>query len=110
MKVEHKAHTTILKDTDANCEFFAQKIAKQYHEFKNQNLILDVSHDSTFSISKLVYFQETVKKHKKEKKSIIFIAQDINFNAVPEKYTVVPSLQEAHDIIEMEIIERDLGF
>jgi hypothetical protein len=33
-----------------------------------------------------------------------------DYNAVPDKLTVVPSLLEAHDIIEMEEIERDLGF
>ena len=38
------------------------------------------------------------------------MASDIDFNAVPAQITVVPSTQEAHDIIEMEEIERDLGF
>jgi hypothetical protein len=28
----------------------------------------------------------------------------------PDTLTVVPSILEAHDIIEMEEIERDLGF
>ena len=38
------------------------------------------------------------------------VVSDIDFNAVPNKLTVVPSNLEAHDIIEMEEIERDLGF
>ena len=38
------------------------------------------------------------------------ITSDFDYNAVPAKLTVVPSLLEAHDIIEMEEIERDLGF
>ena len=29
---------------------------------------------------------------------------------MPDEICVVPTLQEAHDIIEMEDIERDLGF
>jgi hypothetical protein len=50
------------------------------------------------------------KKHKKEKKSLVLVTDAIDFNAVPTTVTVVPTLLEAHDIIEMEEIERDLGF
>ena len=38
------------------------------------------------------------------------VADGIDFNAVPAQLSVVPSNLEAHDIIEMEEIERDLGF
>jgi hypothetical protein len=34
----------------------------------------------------------------------------INFDDIPEEMIVVPTLEEARDIIEMEEIERDLGF
>jgi hypothetical protein len=45
---------------------------------------------------------------KKAKKSLLYFRLD--YNAVPDTLTVVPSILEAHDIIEMEEIERDLGF
>jgi hypothetical protein len=45
---------------------------------------------------------------KKNKKSFVIVASNIDFNKVSDKITVVPTLQEAHDIIEMEEIERDL--
>jgi hypothetical protein len=34
----------------------------------------------------------------------------LDYNAVPDTLTVVPSILEACDIIEMEEIEWDLGF
>lgn len=34
----------------------------------------------------------------------------ISFDAVPDTLEVVPTLQEAFDLIEMEEIERDLDF
>jgi hypothetical protein len=49
------------------------------------------------------------KLHKKAKNHLLSLL-DFDYNAVPAKLTVVPSLLEAHDIIEMEEIERDLGF
>jgi hypothetical protein len=47
-------------------------------------------------------------QHKGQK--IIIVISDLDYNAVPDTLTVVPSILEAHDIIEMEEIERDLGF
>jgi hypothetical protein len=46
----------------------------------------------------------------KGQKNLIIVISDLDYNAVPDTLTVVPSILEAHDIIEMEEIERDLGF
>jgi hypothetical protein len=41
---------------------------------------------------------------------MVFVAENIDFNEIPDYLLVVPSILEAQDIIEMEEIERDLGF
>lgn len=110
MKVELKGHTTILKDTQGNSAAFLEKVTHEHNSFKNQNLILDVTHDKNLTIKNLKAFLEVSKLHKKGKKSFVVVAENIDFNDVPTKIIVVPSMLEAHDIIEMEEIERDLGF
>nr|WP_294936772.1 ribonuclease Z [uncultured Flavobacterium sp.] len=110
MKVEHKIHTTILKDTESNISEFIQKVTDQYDTFKDRNLILDVSHDKTANVKAIKAFSDLSKKHKKAKKSFVIVAENIDFNDVPASLLVVPTLLEAHDMIEMEEIERDLGF
>lgn len=110
MKVDKKGHTTILKETKGNVLVFLENITAQHQDFKDQNLILDLSHDPSVTIEDLMEFKNFVDLHKKEKKSIVIVVDKVDFNAVPEELTVVPSLLEAHDIIEMEEIERDLGF
>ncbi|TBX67578.1 ribonuclease Z [Flavobacterium silvisoli] len=110
MKVEHKGHTTIIKNTQGKTEEFLQKLLHEYHTFKNQNLILDLSHDKALTVDDVKAFADITKSHKKEKKSLVLVADNVNFNAVPKSITVVPTLLEAHDIIELEEIERDLGF
>lgn len=110
MKVEHKTHTTILKDTEGNISEFLQKVTNQYDEFKERNLILDVSRDKSVDIKGIKTFSDLSKKHKKAKKSFVIVAENIDFNDVPASMLVVPTLLEAHDMIEMEEIERDLGF
>ncbi|HBI00217.1 MAG TPA: ribonuclease Z [Flavobacterium sp.] len=110
MKVDQKGHTTILKNTQGDCEAFLEKVTTQHNSFKNQNLILDMSMDKEVKLKQIKLFSDLSKTHKKGKKSFVMVVQDIDFNDVPTKLTVVPTLLEAHDIIEMEEIERDLGF
>ena len=42
--------------------------------------------------------------------SFVVIKSGINIDDFPESVNIVPTLQEAEDILEMEAIERDLGF
>lgn len=55
-------------------------------------------------------FSKIQKAHNKRKKSFVMLAPNADFNEIDESLAVVPSLQEALDVIEMEEIERDLGF
>lgn len=110
MKVDQKGHTTIIKDTHNNVAVFVEKITNEYHVFQGQNLILDVSQDKAISNVDLAHFKELAKTHKKSKKSMIVVSDAVDFNKVPNYLNVVPSLLEAHDMIEMDEIERDLGF
>ena len=40
----------------------------------------------------------------------MLVTNAIGYEDAPENLSVVPSFQEAKDVIEMEEIERDLGF
>jgi hypothetical protein len=110
MKVEQKGHTTIIKDTVGQTAEFLMKVTHEHNTFKNSNLILDLTHDKNLSLEDVKSFSELIKLHKKQKKSIVLVADSVNFNAVPKSIILVPTILEAHDIIEMEEIERDLGF
>lgn len=110
MKVDQKGHTTTIKDTQGNILNFLEKVTHEHASYKNQNLILDVTHDKNVALKDIKAFSDLSKTHRKGKKSLVIVAENIDFNEVPAKLIVVPSLQEAHDIIEMEEIERDLGF
>lgn len=110
MKVDQKGHTTILKDTQNDVEAFVAKIAKEYHVFQYQNIILDLSHNASLTNADLNHCKELVKMHKKGKKSLVIVTDVVDFNKVPNSISVVPSILEAQDMIEMDEIERDLGF
>jgi hypothetical protein len=48
-------------------------------------------------------------KHRKAKHSFVIVTNKIDLNITPDEIVVVPTMQEAYDIIEMEEMERDLG-
>lgn len=110
MNVIAKGHTTVLIDTQVDCGLFLEKITSQHESYKNQNLILDLTHDNSTTIQSIKAFSDLSKLHYKGKKSFVIVAENIDFNALPKSLVVVPSVLEAHDIIDMDEIERDLGF
>jgi len=110
MKVDQKGHTVIIKDTQGDFTSFLMKLTHQYKTFEKNNITVDLLMHKDLTVEDIVLFLPLSKQHKKAKKSFVVVVSDIDFNAIPEKLTVVPSLLEAHDIIEMEEIERDLGF
>lgn len=68
MKVDKKGHTTILKETKGDIIAFINNVSNQYTLHKDQNLIVDVSHDKKVTLTDITNFKELVKKHKKSKK------------------------------------------
>lgn len=110
MKVEQKGHTTILKDTKVDLNAFVENIVTNFATYQSQNLILDLTAHKDLKVVQLKVLQPLLALQKKNKKSLINVIEGLNYNDIPEKYNVVPSLLEAHDLIEMDEIERDLGF
>ncbi len=110
MKVDQKGHTITIKDTQGDFTSFLDKVSQPNASFATHNLIIDLSHNKLVTLSDIKLLLPLAKQNKKEKKSFVVVADGIDFNAVPAQLTVVPSVLEAHDMIEMEEIERDLGF
>lgn len=110
MKVEEKGHTVIMKDTQGDALSFLEKVQHEHNGFLDKNLILDISLDANVTLKTVTEFVPLSKLHRKGRKSLVLVVPEINYNALPASLVVVPSMLEAHDVIEMEEIERDLGF
>lgn len=110
MKVNQKGHTVTIKDTQGDFVSFLMKVTHEYKTFSKDNIIIDLSHHESISVKEINDFLKLAKTHRKSKKSFVIVAKDVDYNAFSEKLMVVPTLLEAQDIIEMEEIERDLGF
>uniref|UniRef100_UPI00404B12FB ribonuclease Z n=1 Tax=Flavobacterium sp. TaxID=239 RepID=UPI00404B12FB len=110
MKVKEKGHTIHIHDSQSDIVALVEKIMTQHQQFKGFNLIVDTSRENALAVKELKKFKPLQKLHTKGKKSFVLVVSDTDFTVVDEALNVVPTLLEAHDIIEMEEIERDLGF
>ncbi len=99
-----------MKDTQGNLETFRDKVVNDYNSHKDRNIILDLTQHNDITLDAILSFLPLSNKHRKSKKSFVLVSNDVDFSEMPDEMVVVPTLLEAHDIIEMEEIERDLGF
>ena len=110
MKVEQKGHTTTIKDTKGDAAEFLAAVTTEYNTFKDKNLILDLSQDGAISIEGVLAYLPLSNRHRGAKKSFVLVVPGFDYDDAPDEMVIVPTLLEAHDLIEMEEIERDLGF
>lgn len=110
MKIIEKDNYKIFKDEKDNVKEFAGYLEKIHDSFKEANVVLDILKYGSLSLEELLAFLKISNLHRKNKRSFVIVNDTINIDRVPEELVVVPTLQEAGDIIQMEDIERDLGF
>ncbi|MAP79508.1 MAG: ribonuclease Z [Aequorivita sp.] len=111
MKIENHPNFVILEDEKDDIIDFASFIETQIPtKYKGQNVVLNLLKYDSLELPQLLEFLKTSNLHRKTKQSFVIVNNAINIDDVPFEMIVVPTLQEAEDIIEMEEIERDLGF
>lgn len=110
MKIENHSNFVVLTDDRDNIRDFASFITTQIPKYKGQNVVIDLLKYDELELSELLLFLEPSNKHRKTKHSFVIVNTAIDIDDIPMEMVVVPTLQEAGDIVEMEEIERDLGF
>ena len=110
MNIEQKGNISYITDNQNDLVAFVMKLTHEYKTFENQQLIVDILSFDELTAKQINSFLPLSKIHKKSKKSFVIVAKNIDLDAISDKLSVVPTKIEALDIIEMENIERDLGY
>ena len=87
-----------------------KKLDVIYSRFENDNIIINLTSLKSLTAQDVIEFLKISNQHRKEKHSFVIVTNKIQLSDIPDELVIVPTLQEAYDIIEMEEIERDLGF
>ncbi|WP_298535561.1 ribonuclease Z [uncultured Algibacter sp.] len=110
MILDQNGNTSIITQEKVTVIELVKKVQALYPKFQNHNIIIALNTLGTFVKDDIVEFLELSNTHKASKHSFVIVSDKIDLDVVPDSIVVVPTLQEAHDIIEMEDMERDLGF
>ena len=75
-----------------------------------QHIIINLLECAEIKLAEVLLFVSLSELHRANRKSFVVVTTEVSLDDVPENFMLVPTLQEALDVIEMEEIERDLGF
>lgn len=109
MKVTTNATDFILSPETTDISSFVSSLETNYSDFLSKHIIVDLSNTSP-SINEVELFQTIQDQHIANHMSFVIIVKNFDYNEATEGLNIVPTLQEAYDIIEMDDIQRDLGF
>ena len=110
MIFDQNGNTSIITQEKVSVIELVKKLQTLYPKFKNNNIIVALTSLDALTQSEIVEFLELSNTHKTTKHSFVIVSDKIDLDVVPEELAVVPTLKEAFDTIEMEDMERDLGF
>ncbi|WP_276165931.1 ribonuclease Z [Zobellia alginiliquefaciens] len=100
--------TTIVSQENATLSIFLKNLNEAYPKIKNDNIVVNLFSFSKLKAGDVLEFLQLSDLHKKSKKSFVLVTNKVSYDEVPDAILVVPTIQEARDVIEMEEIERDL--
>jgi len=102
--------TTIVTQEKTTIIEFVKGLENKYHSFKNNNIIINLFSLKKISQADINEFLRISNDHKAAGHSFVIVTDKISYDEGSEEITIVPTLQEAYDLVEMEEIERELGF
>ena len=110
MKFEVKGHTALVCGSQPTTAGFFKSFDDLYPEIKSKNIIISLL---DFQSLDLFFFDRLIKiskVHQKAKRSFVIVSLKSIPDSIADDLICVPTHEEAYDFIEMEEIQRDLGF
>lgn len=110
MKTTKKEKYILIENDGASFIEFTSNITKHHSDFKNENVVIDLHEMKQLKNEELLSFLEISNLHKAEDKSFVIVNNALGMDELPEELIVVPTIQEAEDMVQMDEMQRDLGF
>ncbi len=101
--------TTTVFQENISISTFLENFKNGYSKIKNDNIVINLFSFDKLTKNDILEFLTVSNEHKASGKSFVLVTDKVSYDDIPEEISLVPSIQEAKDIIEMEEIERDLG-
>lgn len=110
MIFDKDGNITVITQEKVSIVELVKKLQIMYSRFKDENIIINLTSLKQLKTTDVIEFLQVSNKHREANHSFIIVSNKIELGDIPDELIIVPTLQEAYDVIEMEEIERDLGF
>ena len=109
LTVKKENYTLISSDENSFSEFYNSFLESE-KELNKEHIILQISDDINVNNKDFLLFLDIATQKKENGTSFVIVNTNVDVDDFPENFNIVPTLQEAEDVLEMEAIERELGF
>ena len=110
MNITDKPAYTIITSEKKTFSSFLENFDNEYVNLTGKNLIIVISEEFNAPNKNILLFLRYAEQHQNNGTSFVVVSKDVTIDDFPETFNIVPTLVEAEDVIEMENIQRDLGF
>lgn len=110
MLVDKNGNISIITQEKATIIELNERITAMYDDIANDNIVVVLNSLNRISEALISEFLQLSNTHREAKHSFVIVSDKVDIDTVSEALIIVPTLQEAYDLIEMEEMERDLGF
>lgn len=110
MKISKQENFFLIENDTDDLTQFVSELTRKEKEFSEANIVIDLSSYKDLTADNLLGFLEFSNLHREKSKSFVLINDAVGIDDLPEELIVVPTQQEAEDMIQMDEIQRDLGF
>ncbi len=101
------SYTLITPDEKTLVEFI-NLFEKNYNSTSKEHVIINFSENFNIEAPEIKLFLDIANSFRENGTSFVLIVNDIDIDAIPDEINVVPTFEEAIDILEIDAIERDL--
>jgi hypothetical protein len=110
MQIKEATNYTLISSDEDSFKEFQKSVFKNIKDFDKNHLILQISEELSIDKKDFLLFLKIAEQKKENGTSFVVLNASVNADDFAESLNIVPTLQEAEDILEMETIERELGF
>ena len=110
MQIKEATNYTLISSDEDSFKEFQKSVFKKIKDFDKNHLIIQISEELSIDKKDFLLFLKIAEQKKENGTSFVVLNSSVNADDFAENLNIVPTLQEAEDILEMETIERELGF
>ena len=110
MKFEQKQDYVLFTSESESFYDFYDFFTANHKTFTQNSVFIYLSSKLNLQTSDISLFLQYADLHQKNGTTFVVIYQNVDVDSFPETFNIVPTLVEAEDVLEMENIQRDLGF